>query len=156
MDIACGTGLFTRNLAKHSYHTWGIDISMEMLKQGSINIHKENLNNITLARADVYGLPFPNSMFHGVSCIGAMQLFTDLDHALAEINRVIMDGGSMAAVTYINRGKWEDNDRQNYLKKLDIHFFDIDEIEDHLEKNRFKNFKYTINSSMIFFSCTAD
>jgi len=156
LDLACGTGMYTRSLSKEAAHVWAVDISTEMLKQAKINIEQEKLENITMARADADSLPFKDSEFHGVSCIGAMQLFSDIDVTLAEIKRVIKDCGTLAAMTYIKEGIWKDLEHQKYLEKLDIHFFEVKEIENLLKQNGFEKFLYRINGSMIMFSCTAN
>ena len=156
LDLGCGTGMYTRSLSREAAHVWGVDISAEMLKQATLNIKQENLENITMVRADADSLPFKDSQFHGVSCMGAMQLFRNIDETLAEIKRVIKDCGTLAAMTYIKEGVWKDVEHQRYLEKLDIHFFEVKEIENLLKQNGFEKFLYRINGSMIMFSCTAN
>lgn len=155
LDLACGTGMYARSLSGEASHIWAVDLSIEMLKQARIRINKENLDNITLVRADANELPFPESQFHGVSCMGAMQLFRDIDQTLAEIKRVMKDCGTLAVMTYVKEGVWKDEEHQRYLEELDIHFFEVKEIENLLKQNGFENFLYRINGSMIMFSCTS-
>lgn len=114
------------------------------------------MENITLVRADAERLPFPDGQFHGVSCIGAMQLFRDIDATLVEIKRVMKERGTLAVMTYVKEGVWKEEEHQEYLEKLDIHFFEVKEIEKLLEQNGFGKFQYRINGSMIMFSCTAN
>ncbi len=156
LDIACGTGMYTRSLSMEASHVWAVDLSMEMLKQARLNLKEENLDNVTLARADAKMLPFHDGQFHGVSCIGAMQLFGDIGATLAEIRRVIKDFGTFAVMTYVKEGVWKEQEGQEYLENLDIHFFEVGEIENLLKQNGFENFLYRINGSMIMFSCTAN
>lgn len=156
LDLACGTGMYTRSLSREAYHVWAVDLSIEMLKQAKSKLKEENLKNVTLARADALKLPFSDGQFHGVSCIGAMQLFSDIDATLAEIRRVIKDCGTLAVMTYVKEGVWREQEHQKYLEKLDIHFFEVEEIENFLKQNGFRNFRYRINGSMIMFSCTAN
>lgn len=156
LDVACGTGMYTRSLSRDAAHVWGVDLSIEMLKQANINIKQHNLDNITISRADVDKLPFKNNQFNGVSCVGAMQLFNDINNAIKEMNRVIKDGGRLAVLTYVKEGAWKDKAHQEYLENLDIHFFEVKEIQKHLKNNGFKDYSYKINGSMIMFSCTAD
>jgi len=156
LDLACGTGMYTRNLSKKAAHIWAVDLSIEMLKQAKLKIKQGKLGNITLARADAYRLPFSENQFHGVSCIGAMQLFKDMDVILAEIKRVMKDCGTLAVMTYVKEGVWKGEEHQNYLEKLDIHYFEVNEIENLLKQCGFENFLYKINGSMIMFSCTAN
>jgi ubiquinone/menaquinone biosynthesis C-methylase UbiE len=124
LDLACGTGMYTRSLSREASHVWAVDLSMEMLKQAKLNLEEENLENVTLARADAFKLPFSDGQFNGVSCIGAMQLFSDIGATLAEIRRVIKDCGTLAVMTYVKEGVWKEPEHQEYLEKLDIHFFE--------------------------------
>lgn len=156
LDLACGTGMYTRSLSREASHVWAVDLSIKMLKQAKVKIKQENLENITLARADAEKLPFPDDQFHGVSCIGAMQLFRNIDLTLAEIKRVLKERGTLAVMTYVKEGVWKEKEHQEYLEKLDIHFFEVDEIEKLLQKKGFENFQFRINGSMIMFSCTAN
>lgn len=156
LDLACGTGMYTRSISREAAHVWAVDLSIEMLKQAKLRIKEEKLENITMVRADVDRLPFHENQFHGVSCVGAMQLFSDIGVTLAEIKRVMKDCGTLAVLTYVKEGIWKDEKHQNYLEKLDIHYFEVKEIENLLKLNGFENFLYRINGSMIMFSCTAN
>lgn len=156
LDLACGTGMYTRSLSREAFHVWAVDLSIKMLKQAKLKLEEENLENVTLARADALKLPFSDDQFHGVSCIGAMQLFSDIGATLAEIRRVIKDCGTLAVMTYVKEGVWKEPEHQEYLEKLDIHFFEVEEIENFLKQNGFENFRYRINGSMIMFSCNAN
>ena len=101
LDVACGTGMYTRNIARSTKKVHGLDISWEMLKknQGSAEINR--LDNITFSRARVENLPFKNDYFDALACCGALQLFNDVDKALTEMQRVLKSRGKLALMTYL-------------------------------------------------------
>jgi ubiquinone/menaquinone biosynthesis C-methylase UbiE len=141
---------------KGSLSCMGRGFSIEMLKQAKLKLKHEILENVTFARADAYKLPFSEDQFNGVSCIGAMQLFSDTDEIVTEIKRVMKDSATLVVMTYVKEGVWKEKEHQEYLEKVDIHFFEVEEIEKLLEQNGFENFLYKIDGSMIMFSCTAN
>jgi len=51
LDVACGTGLFTRSIARKMRHVYCIDISRGMLEEAARYAEKEELHNIRFARA---------------------------------------------------------------------------------------------------------
>ncbi|WP_083804489.1 class I SAM-dependent methyltransferase [Methanobacterium lacus] len=61
--------MYTRSLSREASHVWAVDLSMEMLKQAKLKLEEENLENVTLARADTLKLPFSDDQFQGVSCM---------------------------------------------------------------------------------------
>ena len=52
VDLACGTGVITTELAKHGYQMVGLDLSEDMLRHAKLRAKKDNLN-IRFARADM-------------------------------------------------------------------------------------------------------
>lgn len=125
--------MYVKILSNEATHVWAVDISIEMLKQAKCKI-KQKLEKITLERADTYRLPFFENQFHGVSCIGAMQLFSDVDVILAEIKRVIKDYCKLVVMTHVKEGVWKGEEHQNYLEKLDIYYFEVNEIKNLLKQ----------------------
>lgn len=152
LDVACGTGMYTRNIARKASKVYGIDISEGMLKTALKYSKLHGLNNIIFARASADNLPFKDNFFDGVSCCCALHLFNDLNRSLGEMNRVLNEGGKLACLTYLRRGFWKNKDiYEIFLKERNIHFFKLNELKKYLENAGFSNFKYNIGGSMIIF-----
>jgi SAM-dependent methyltransferase len=102
LDLACGTGVFTRPLASQS-SGWvvGLDLSWPMLRRARRLMEKEGIQNILFVRATAFCLPFVNSAFTYVNCCGALHLFDRPDAALKEIGRVLDPGGYLCVQTTI-------------------------------------------------------
>ena len=71
LDVACGTGMFTRSMAKEMRFVHGADISMSMLLKAREYTEKERITNVSFALAAVEKLPFPDAAFDGLACCGA-------------------------------------------------------------------------------------
>ncbi len=102
LDLACGTGVFTRPLARRSSGVVvGLDLSRPMLRQALRFLSRDGSANVTLVRASVCALPFIDGAFPYVNCCGALHLFDNRDMALAEIRRVLTPGGHLCVQTTI-------------------------------------------------------
>jgi ubiquinone/menaquinone biosynthesis C-methylase UbiE len=102
LDLACGTGVFTRPLARQSGElVVGLDLSWPMLKQARRFMQREGLRNILFIRATAFCLPFIDGAFPYVNCCGALHLFDRPDDALREIRRILSPGGCLCVQTTI-------------------------------------------------------
>ena len=102
LDLACGTGIFTRPLARQaSGLVIGLDLSWPMLRQAQRLAGRGRLNNVILIRGTAFHLPFVPGTFDYVNCCGALHLFQSPDAALDEIARVLASGGHLCVQTTI-------------------------------------------------------
>jgi demethylmenaquinone methyltransferase/2-methoxy-6-polyprenyl-1,4-benzoquinol methylase len=90
LDLACGTGDFSRLGVRRGYRVVGADLSAGMLAA--------NGEGTPVVEADAARLPFPDGTFDGVVCGYALRNFTDLEATLAESARVLRPGGRLAAL----------------------------------------------------------
>jgi demethylmenaquinone methyltransferase/2-methoxy-6-polyprenyl-1,4-benzoquinol methylase len=93
LDLCCGTGALTRELAgrvPHG-HVTGVDFSPHMLMVA--RDHKGPAN-ITYMEADVLHLPFASGTFEAATMAFSMRNVTDLGGCLREVARVVKPGGS--------------------------------------------------------------
>lgn len=90
LDLACGTGDLSQDLATGGYAPIGIDMSAGMLSAVRVNI--------PLLRGDAEALPFTGGTFDGIVCGFALRNFVALDRVLAECHRVLGPGGRFAAL----------------------------------------------------------
>jgi ubiquinone/menaquinone biosynthesis C-methylase UbiE len=102
LDLACGTGIFTRPLAMQSRGVVvGLDLSPPMLRLARRLVSRAGIRNVLLVRASAFRLPFIDATFSYVNCCGALHLFHKPDQALAEIRRVLAPGGHLCVQTTI-------------------------------------------------------
>jgi SAM-dependent methyltransferase/uncharacterized protein YbaR (Trm112 family) len=102
LDLACGTGVFTRPIAScNEGLVVGLDLSWPMLKQARQLVKKKAIQNIIFIRATAFCLPFINEAFPYVNCCGALHLFDRPDSALKEIRRILSPEGHLCVQTTI-------------------------------------------------------
>lgn len=100
LDIAAGTGDFTRELGRQGYRAVATDLSFGMLHAGSIRAPR--------VQADASLLPFATGAFDGITCGYALRNFTNLAETLNEMGRVLRPGGrlSLLEVAEPTAGVW--------------------------------------------------
>jgi ubiquinone/menaquinone biosynthesis C-methylase UbiE len=100
LDIACGTGNFTRSFARTvgpSGLVVGLDASTTMLERA---VHDTGgMEQVAYVRGDAQSLPFRDQSFDAVCCFAALHLFADPMKALDSIVRVLTPGGRVAIFT---------------------------------------------------------
>jgi SAM-dependent methyltransferase len=145
LDLACGTGVFTRPLSSLGSECMvGLDLSWPMLRQARRMVKKENIQNILLLRGTAFCLPFIDETFPYVNCCGALHLFDRPDDALMEIRRVLVRGGHLCVQTTIRPARSAGMayflerfirfgffDEAGLLKKLGLNGFRLIESERH-------------------------
>lgn len=88
LDIAAGTGDFTRELHRQGQRAVATDLSYGMLHAG-----REMPERV---QADASQLPFRSASFDGVTCGYALRNFTDLALTFDEMARVTRRGGRLS------------------------------------------------------------
>jgi len=101
LDLACGTGVFTRPLAGQASLVVGLDLSWPMLRQAQRLILRDGVRNVVLIRGTAFNLPFVPGTFDSVNCCGALHLFQSPEAALDEIARVLACDGHLCVQTTI-------------------------------------------------------
>lgn len=99
LDVACGTGNFTRDFAKSvgpDGLVVGIDVSETMLARA---VHDTRAEHVVYVRGDASDLPFRDHSFDAVCCFAAIHLFEDPFAALDRMTDVLTPGGRIAIFT---------------------------------------------------------
>lgn len=87
LDVACGTGHYTKAIAAFGGDWYGTDISEVMLKQA-----EEGSLEIKWSVSSADSLPYPDNFFDGVICSLAIHHFRELAPAFRSIWRVLKRG----------------------------------------------------------------
>ena len=98
LDLACGTGVLTREIARSSATLGGltgVDLSADMLGVARDRAAKSGLVAEWI-EASAGELPFPDDRFDLAFCQQALQFFPDRPGALQELRRVVRAGGRVA------------------------------------------------------------
>jgi len=161
LDVACGTGFFTRSIAQTMRLVYGIDISMGMLRQATEYAKERRISNVCFARSLAEHLPFRDGVFDGVTCSGALHTFQDTVEALNEMARVMESGARLAVLTIVKgdhpavRKLFERSEpglgRLGEETLPMLHLFDAEELDTYLSQTGFKGFEYNICGPFILF-----
>ncbi|MBI5887069.1 MAG: methyltransferase domain-containing protein [Deltaproteobacteria bacterium] len=92
LDLGCGTGIYSIELAKRGMDVTGVDDSQEMLDRARIKAKAEGVR-IRFLKADAMALPFPDASFDIVLSVAALCFMEDPHAALMEMRRVLRPGG---------------------------------------------------------------
>lgn len=108
LDVACGTGNFTRQFAHemragaHPGLLVGADMSWPMLETARTYLRAERLEEyVHLLRANATHIPLRSATFDRVHCAGALHMMEDVDAALAEFARLLEPGGICVIGTFV-------------------------------------------------------
>lgn len=84
LEVGCREGVLMNILLSNGYHSFGVDISEEAIKNNIIN---------TTAVGEAENLPFPDGYFNTVLCIHTLEHIPNTRKAANEIYRVLKIGG---------------------------------------------------------------
>ena len=146
LDIACGTGNFTRDFARAVGPTGlvvGLDASTTMLARAIDDTG--GMEQVAYVRGDAQDLPFRDKSFDAVCCFAALHLFADPWQTLDSITRVLTDGGRVAIFTSCrNRSApvrtWE----SLMAHQSGMRLFERDEVVNALEQRGFVQIRQRI------------
>lgn len=88
IDVGCGTGLISKELAERGFNAHGVDFSSEVIK-----IAKRLTPKVDFRCSSIYKLPFKDETFDIVVCLGVFQTVAEPEKALREMKRVLRKNG---------------------------------------------------------------
>lgn len=94
LDVACGTGNYTSEIAKYGGSWNAFDQSEVMLSEAVKKSHK-----VQWSKFDVENTDFESNVFDGAMCSLAIHHFPNMSNAFREISRLIKAKGKMVLFT---------------------------------------------------------
>lgn len=105
LEVGCGAGFLTVDLARRGFRLTAVDVAPEMLDIAADRLARTGLAAaVQLREADVHALEFPDSSFDLVVALGVIPWLHTPALALAEMSRVLRLGGHVV-VTSDNRAR---------------------------------------------------
>ncbi len=99
LDVATGTGELALALARAGCHTVGLDFATAMLAAATAKSERlASWLRPTYVAGDALALPFPDNTFDCVTTGFAIRNVTSIAAALAEMRRVLREGGKLACL----------------------------------------------------------
>jgi 2-polyprenyl-3-methyl-5-hydroxy-6-metoxy-1,4-benzoquinol methylase len=93
LEVGCGAGLATLELARRGYAVHGTDSSAEMVALTSQRIADGGVSDVAVSVSDVHDLPHGGGSFELVLALGVLPWLHSPHRALAQIARVLAPGG---------------------------------------------------------------
>jgi len=100
LEVAAGTGLVTRTLARSAREVVATDYSAPMVTVLEQGIRDAALDNVRCQQADIYALPFETASFDAVVAANVLHLVPELAAALVALRRVLRPGGRFIVPTF--------------------------------------------------------
>lgn len=98
LDLACGPGSLTLDLAPYVRSAVGLDLTPAMLEQARAEQKKRGIEGVRWVKGDAASLPFPDGTFSLVTSSAAFHHFADPAKVLLEMARVCRPGGRVVVM----------------------------------------------------------
>lgn len=102
LDIGCGAGFLTNELALRGHQVFGIDLSPSSLEVAQ---SRDLTKSVEYQQASAYSLPFPDQSFDAVAAMDLLEHVEDPERVIQEASRVLKPGGLFFFHTF-NRNLW--------------------------------------------------
>ena len=99
LELACGSGQLTFRLADKVARWEATDFSPNMISEAQKQFVPANLH---LSVQDATDLPYADGSFDAVVIANALHIMPEPDKAMAEICRVLKNGGTLYAPTFVH------------------------------------------------------
>ena len=119
LELATGPGMIARHIARSAKAVIATDFSPKMIETAQ---KKTAAENVTFEVADAADLHFSDKSFDAVIIANALHVMPNPEKALAEIKRVLKDGGLLIAPNFIVREHAKKNAWQKLLSLVGIKF----------------------------------
>ena len=115
LELATGTGLIAKNIVNAAAHIEATDASAEMIAEAKRDNRSAKLY---FSVQDLFRLPYANQSFDVVIVSNALHIVPQPEKALAEIRRVLKDGGVLIAPTFTHAGNSFSGRAKAFFMKL--------------------------------------
>lgn len=117
LEVACGTGLITKEIYPLCQTLTATDYSRGMIQKAQKKCKKAK--NILFEKVDIMTLPYPENSFDKVIAANVLHLLPDPRGAMKELWRVCKDNGEIIVPTYVNKEK-KDTSTKFWIKVLKL------------------------------------
>lgn len=131
LDVGCGAGYGSAELANSATTVTGIDISADAIAYATEHYVRPNL---IYQQAGAAQLPFPDASFDLVVAFEVIEHLTDWEHLIAEARRVLSPGGQFVVSTP-NKAYYAETRQQSGPNPYHEHEFEYEEFKQALEQH---------------------
>jgi len=95
LDVGCGAGKLSREVVDRGYEVLAMDFSYNMIRKADATCNANDKSHIKFLQGDIESLPFKDSVFDVVLCLGVVTYLRSEKRALHEMSRVLKSGGTL-------------------------------------------------------------
>ncbi len=99
VDVGCGSGELSLDLAPHVGHVIGVDIDETDVEKASRNARQRGIHNVTFVTGDVCALDLASGHADAVFAHSVLEAIDRPNEALVEMKRLLKPGGVVAAAS---------------------------------------------------------
>lgn len=93
LDAGCGAGILAREVAKRGYKVFGMDYSYGMVERARNVCNSNKKLDVEFLQGDIESMPFEDSSFDMILCLGVITYLESEEKALRELSRVLKPRG---------------------------------------------------------------
>lgn len=98
LELGCGDGIFSKNIAKNASQLLATDFSYEMVNASKVRL--KSIPNITVRRANCFDLPNLDSSFNTIFMANLLHIIPFPEKAIEEAKRVLRKDGRLIIMSY--------------------------------------------------------
>ena len=102
IEFGCGTGRYTKEIARNAKHIVATDLSDEMLEVARIQLSK--FPNVTVQKADCCRTSFPSARFDTALMVNLIHVIENPSDTLGESYRILRNEGKLLVASGTNYG----------------------------------------------------
>ena len=118
LDVACGPGVVTAELAPDASAVVAFDATEPMLDKARARCAKAGLSNVAFRAGDAENLPFDDAEFDGAVTRLAIHHFAHPQRALDQMFRVLRPGGTAVIVDVVSSEDLSESKLHNAIERL--------------------------------------
>lgn len=118
LDVACGPGIVTAELARIAREVVAFDLTPEMLLKAQERCAKAGRTNVRFEEGTASALPFADASFDAVVTRLSFHHFLEPQKVLAEMHRVLKPTGTVAIADVVSAEDPEKAALQNAIEQL--------------------------------------
>ena len=98
LECGCGTGTFTKAIARNARHLIAADLSNEMLEVARAQLRR--FENVSIQKADCQNTSFPEESFDSVILTNLVHVIDNPLQCLRESFRILRENGSLIVIDF--------------------------------------------------------
>lgn len=103
LELACGTGMFSFQLANSAKSWEATDFSENMIEEAEkLYAKKDVIEGLSFSVKDATNLPYDDNSFDAIMIANALHIMPEPKMALSEIKRVLKEDGLLFAPTFVH------------------------------------------------------